>query len=68
MDAGLSVDPDAVEAGVFWVAPVSQHPHLDDLESLVVFLLRSGGMEDTSQINDARVRYTGEPFVCEMSR
>ena len=42
MDAGLSVDPDAVEAGVFWVAPVSQHPHLDDLESLVVFLLQSG--------------------------
>lgn len=36
---GLSVDSEAVQAGVFWMTPVGQHPHLDDLESLIVLLL-----------------------------
>lgn len=35
----LPVDSEAVQAGVFWVTPVGQHAHLDDLESLVVPLL-----------------------------
>lgn len=38
--AWLSVDSEAVEAGVLRVAPVRQHPHLNDLEGLVVLFLR----------------------------
>lgn len=36
----FSVDSEAVHAGVFWVTPVRQHPHLDDLEGLVILLLK----------------------------
>lgn len=36
----LSVDSEAVQAGVFRVTPVGQHAHLNNLESLVILLLR----------------------------
>lgn len=35
----FSVDSEAVHACVFWMTPVWQHPHLDDLEGLVILLL-----------------------------
>lgn len=35
----FSVDSEAVHARVFGVTPVRQHPHLHDLEGLVVLLL-----------------------------
>lgn len=31
---------EAVHAGVFWMTPVRQHPHLDDLEGPVILLLK----------------------------
>lgn len=34
------MDSEAVQAGVFWVTPVGQHPHFDDLEGAVVLLLK----------------------------
>lgn len=35
----LSMDSEAVKAGVFWMTPVRQDPNLDDLEGLVILLL-----------------------------
>lgn len=35
----LSMDSEAVQAGVFWMTPVRQDPDLNDLEGLVVLLL-----------------------------
>lgn len=37
---GFSMDSEAIQACVFWVTPVRQHPHLNDLESLVILLLK----------------------------
>lgn len=37
----LSMDSEAVQAGVFRVTPVGQHTHLDNLESLVILLLKT---------------------------
>lgn len=34
------MDSKAVHAGVFWMTPVRQHPHLDDLEGPVILLLK----------------------------
>lgn len=36
----FSVDSEAVHAGVLWMTPVRQHPHLDDLEGPFIFLLK----------------------------
>lgn len=36
----FSMDSEAVQAGVFGVTPVGQHPHFDYLERLVILLLR----------------------------
>lgn len=36
---GFSVDSEAIQAGVSWVTPIRQHPHLDDLEGPVILLL-----------------------------
>lgn len=37
----LSVDSEAIQAGVLWMAPVGENPHLNDLKGLIVlFLIR----------------------------
>lgn len=41
----FSMDSEAVEAGVFWMAPVRQHPHLDDLEGLIILLFDREGLQ-----------------------
>lgn len=40
-----SVDSEAVHAGVFWMTPVRQHPHLNDLEGLVILLHNRKGLQ-----------------------
>jgi surfactin synthase thioesterase subunit len=39
--AWLPVHPEAIQAGVLRVAPVGEHPYLDDLEGLLVLLQES---------------------------
>lgn len=45
----VTVDPEAVQAGVLGVTPVTQNPQLHDLEGGAVVLLRS--CENKSQID-----------------
>lgn len=49
-----SVDSEAVHAGVFWMTPVRQHPHLNDLEGLVILLLKEkrGNVQNTLADNE----------------
>lgn len=34
------MDSEAVQAGVLWMPPVRQHPHLNYLEGLIILLLK----------------------------
>lgn len=36
---GFSVDSEAIQAGVSWVTPIRQHPHLNNLEGPVILFL-----------------------------
>lgn len=42
---GFSVDSESIQAGVSWVTPIRQHPHLNDLESPVILLLEQKRQE-----------------------
>lgn len=55
----FSVDSEAVHAGVFWMAPVRQHPHLDDLEGFVILLLKEKRTNIQNRPADSEVILAG---------
>ena len=52
LGAWLPVHPEAVQARVLWVAPVGQHPHLNDLEGLLVLLQETKAKGERSELGE----------------
>lgn len=53
----FSMDSEAVQAGVLWVTPVRQHPHLYDLEGLVILLLKIKSGKYSAHATDSELRF-----------
>lgn len=47
----VSVDSEAVQAGVFLMPPVRKYPHLNDLERLIILLLKENEKSDHAGCN-----------------
>lgn len=47
----VSVDSEAVQAGVFLMPPVGEYPHLNDLEGFLILLLKEKEQSDHGGCN-----------------